>query len=197
MTTWAEIKKGDRVELSGKPFTVTKLKAKGKRAKLTVSGAAGTFSTEVKLKDKVTRAPEKASRGRQSGGDWYKPTKAEAKEQRRQLAPGDPKMTKPPRVDLPAPWDKPADRAEKMLDKMLGAHLVGQSLDEGGGYYVPPQDVTTIAAHWMIFHEGDQWQDEAPAKLLELHATEHAAVVSEAGWALKVNHWHTNERPKP
>jgi len=193
---WAKIEKGMRVELGGRTYTVEKVKPKGKRAKVTVALGGSTYTSEVKLKDVVTIArkpePKKKSKRREPLHDergaqarW-----ATEKEARRGLPPGDPAVTEPPAPAEGGLWDTPATKAEKKLDRILGARLVGESLDEGAGYYVPPVDLTTVAAHWMIFHNGDDWETEGEATLLLRHKLEH-----EDGAPLKVNHWHTEERP--
>ena len=58
---------------------------------------------------------------------------------------------------------------------------------------MPLPDVGTIASHWMLFHEGDDWQEYGEAELLVRHAAEHKRALE--GVALKVNHWHTETRP--
>jgi hypothetical protein len=201
--TWSDIRKGDAVELGGKLYAVTKAKAKGKKVAVRVERNGQKYEHEVKAKDPVIRARIEGARivdplhdrdGRQQR--WAK--KAEAKEVGGKLPKGDASVTAPPRPPMGDPWETPRDRVERKLDKLLGAQLVAETDDEAAGYYVPPVDVTTIAAHLAIFHGKDA--DEAARirelgvdDMLEHHADEHAAALN--GAALPVNHWHTATRP--
>lgn len=204
MSTWADVTKGSRVELKGREYTVAKIKTKGKRTRVTVVGSAGKFEAEVKTKDTVTIVTARDKR-RDSAG-WYKPTKAERKaaeaEQSKGLPTGDPTVTKPPvKTKGGDPWESRRDKVERMLDDVLSAHLVGEATDENVGYYVPPVDVSTVTAHLVLFH-GEQpsdWDDVMQgAALLERHAALHDQHLDDPeGQPLKVNHWHTKERPTP
>src|SRR5690606_4857334 len=98
MTTWANVKKGDRVELQGQAYTVAKVKATSKkRATVKVVGVAGEFKADVKLADTVKLAPVKRGRKADDEGEWYKPSKKErkaaatlAERNAAQIPPGDP-----------------------------------------------------------------------------------------------------------
>lgn len=203
MTTWADVAKGDRVELGGKAFVVTKLKAKGKRAVVVVVGGGGRFESEVKLADTVKLAPAKGKRsaGKESA-DWYEPKgKAERKELKLATLPaGDPSVTKRPAKPSGDPWETPRDKTERMLERLLGAHLVAETLDEALGYYVPPVDASTVRAHLMLLHgaQPSDWDDDVTdAALLAGHEAQHAdALADPTGSPLAVNHWHTETRPK-
>lgn len=193
--TWADVEKGQHVELAGKVFEVAKIKAKGKKAAVVVLGSGGRFESTVKLKDEVTLAW--STKPKPAREKWHTPTKAEKAEQRAVLGKGDPAVTKPPVKAKGPAWDELAGKAEKTLAKVSGARLVADSGDVNDpdnppGYYVPPVDATTVAAHWMIFHEGDDWETCGEAELLARHAVEHD---HPRGGALKVNHWHTEQRP--
>jgi hypothetical protein len=188
MTAWREVAKGDAVMLKGKRYVVTKHKRDGKRINVEVVGGAGKFRTTVKAKAEVKLAPiETKPRER-----WA--TKKEAKAALRAVPAGDAEATRPkPRGKIGNPWETPADKIERKLDTILGAHLVGESLDEGAGYYVPPVDVTTIAAHVALFHGVDP-HEYGVDDLLELHREQHLSALN--GVALHVNHWHTKTRPE-
>lgn len=196
MTTWAKVKPGERVELKGKPYVVAKIKAKGKRAKVTVVGAAGRFTSEVKLKDEVKRV----KRGKLYDRDgrmqrWAEPDEVKhAARVAGQGLPdaGDPAVTEPPRKKFGNPWETPRDKVERKLTELMGARLVGEADDETSGWYVPPVDVTTIAGHLALFH-GTDTSSYGIDDMRELHELEHQQALS--GVALHVNHWHTEERP--
>lgn len=199
---WAKVERGMRVELGGKVYVVDKVKPKGKRVKVTVTGQGSTFTSEVKAKDLVTAAhretpkrkpgktiegPQRDERGR--GLRW-----ATEKEHDEVLGKGDPTVTKRPDRAVGSPWDAPVGKAERALADILGAHLVGEANDTAVGYYVPPQDITTVAAHMMLFHGGDAWAEHGEAKLLEMHELQHEQART-SGATFAVNHWHTKVRP--
>lgn len=171
--TWADVSAGDVIELKGKPYTVLKLKAKGKLAKVTVTSPAGTFKSEVKLKHEVKLAPLRKG-GKQQR--WAKPDEAQL---------GD-------RL-----WDTPADKIERRLDKLLGAQLVGESVDGGASYYVPPVDASTIAAHLALFH-GVNVHELTDDAMVAVHDDEHTTARSgRPADALTIDHRHTETRPNP
>jgi hypothetical protein len=181
--TWSDIRKGDAVELGGKLYAVTKAKAKGKKVKVRVERNGQKYEHEVKAKVRASRARIECARivdplhdatGAATVGE-----EGEAKEVGGKLPKGDASVTEPPRPPMGDPWETPRDRVERKLDKLLGAQLVAETDDEAAGYYVPPVDVTTIAAHLAIFHGKDA--DEAARirelgvdDMLEHHADEHA-----------------------
>lgn len=194
MSTWGDVSKGDTVVLRGRPYRVEKIKASGKRARVTVTANGGAFTSDVRLKDDVEIRPLRDERGAQTR--WAKKHEVDA-----EIGPvpkGDPEATSPPRKPSADSWESRRDRVERRLEEVLGAHLVGEATGESVGYYVPPVDVTTVAAHWMIFHHGDEWVEAAPADLLSMHWVEHLAVEAggDDGKGLKVNHWHTETRPE-
>lgn len=180
--TWADVEKGDRVELKGKTFVVAKIKAKGKKAKVVVVGGGGRFESEVRLKDAVRIVTSEG---------WLK--NPPARERRPALPAGDPSVTKPPAKKYGNPWETTEDRIERKLETILGARLVAETDDESAGYYVPPVDVSTIASHAVLFHGLDPTEYDVDG-LLEAHTNHHAAALK--GVPLYVNHWHTAERPK-
>lgn len=60
---WADIRKGDVVELQGKPWKVTKTKLKdARRVKVTVERDGETFSANVQLKAQVTKIEKAATK---------------------------------------------------------------------------------------------------------------------------------------
>ena len=199
-TTWADVKKGDTVELAGKPFRVVKIKPKGKKAKVTVDRGNGReYSSLVRLADRVPITARKGDRGPLYDGNgtarrWA--TRAEAREvltEPKGLPSGDSSVTKPPKKASGDPWETQADRIEKRLDDLLQARLVGESHDENAGYYVPPVDVSTVAAHLALFHGGIPSACDDEAKMLGAHAAQHEEALR--GMPLAVNHWHTKKRP--
>ena len=111
------------------------------------------------------------------------------------LPAGDSKATKPPKKPKGGEWEKPKGDAEKMIVDLLSARLVGESHDEKAGYYVPPVDVSTVAAHLELFHGGipDAVSDDE-GRMLAMHGAQHEAAATGAG-VLAVNHWHTAKRP--
>lgn len=200
-TTWAKIEKGAVVELGGRPYLVEKIKRDGKRATVRLSHKGRTSKGEVRLKDAVTlstasptskRRPLHDGKGEQSR--WA--TERELKEAMgRGLPAGDPTKRKPPEKPKGDPWETPANRIERKLDQILGARLVGEATDENAGYYVPPADVSTIAAHLVRFHGGiPEACDDDESKMLGAHAAQHEAALKGEG-VLEVNHWHTEKRP--
>lgn len=198
-TTWADVKKGVVVELGGRDWVVVKIKAKGKTAKVVVEHKGRTAESAVKLADRVKIVaksrdldPLRDSSGAQRR--WAKPKEAKL-EAPAKLAAGDPAQTRPPAKATGSPWDTPADRIEKKLDEILGARLVGIEPTGAGGYYVPPVDVTTIAAHLALFHGGiPEACDDDEGRMLAVHRAQHDGV--KQGAPLAVNHWHTEKRPE-
>ena len=200
-TTWADVKKGDTVELTGKQFRVVKVKPKGKKAKVTVDRGNGReYSSLVRLADRVPITARKGDRGPLYDGNgtmqrWA--TKREAREvlaETKGLPAGDASVTKPSKKATGDPWETQADRIEKRLDDLLQARLVGESHDENAGYYVPPVDVSTVAAHLALFHGGiPSACENDEAKMLRAHAAQHEEALR--GMPLAVNHWHTARRP--
>lgn len=174
---WSEIRRGDVLELGGREWTVEKIKPGKKKAEVKIRHKSNTVRDTVKLDDKV-RIAERATAA---------PTR---------VAKPKPPKRMPAEPPVPAdgdPWETQQDRIEKKLDKILGAKLVGESTDGEATYYVPPVDVTTVAAHLLIFHGGVDPHEDG-AGMLKRHAAEHAA--AEAGETrLTMPHWHTEQRP--
>lgn len=199
--TWADVRKLDVVRLGGREWTVAKIKAKGKKATVTVELGRRSASSVVKLSDvvKVTGRAKVAPSGVADAGAtqqrWAKKSElAAVMDSPKGLPAGDSAATKPPEKATGGVWDRPSDRVEKMLEKMLGATLVGEAKDEAQGYYVPPVDVSTVAAHLALFHGGIPERAEDEAAMLAVHTAQHAAAAKGEG-VLAVNHWHTAKRP--
>lgn len=201
--TWAKVEPGMTVELNGKPWVVESIEHDGKRATVSVRSSLGRFTREVKLKTEVDIARAKApakpkSRPepklhRDNGKGLVQTRWASEVEASAVLEPGDPEQAKPPRKAKGSPWTTPTDEVEQRVADLLSAHLVAESSDTAAGYYVPPQDITTIKAHALIFH-ADADLTVPEADLLAAHAEWHAK--ARAGEVvLKVNHWHTERRP--
>lgn len=189
MPRWSKVKRGDAVVLKGATFEVVKIKAKGKHAKVTVRGAAGTFESKVPLDGKVERAPLYDGNGAMTR--WA--GKGEVK-RRDPIPAGNPKVTKPPAKPSGDPWETSRDKTERLLERALGAVLIGEATDEGAGYYVPLPDVSNIAGHLLTFHGADPSAYGDEGAMLADHAAMHAEAAG--GSPLKVNHWHTKTRPE-
>lgn len=193
MSTWAEVAKGDRVELGGVEYLVEKIKPKGKRAKVTVTGKRGTFTNEVKLKDAViferpdpnlVAFVDRVLKGSKKRNPLHNDAGAQTRW-----------AVTPDEADAVVGdvWDTPIDKVEKKLTSILGAHLIGETNDKASGWYVPPVDVSTVTAHWMTFHGGDTWHNTSSLDLLPLHEAEHAEADAGAR-ILEVKHVHTKDR---
>lgn len=168
--TWAKIRRGDVVELGGRDWTVEKIKAGKKKADVRVRSGSRTAESRVRLDEKVRIA------------EPPKPKKVKR-----------PAPT-PPKTPHGDPWETQQDRIEKKLGELLNARLVGESTDGGEAYYVPPVDVTTVAAHLVIFHAATYDQAMTPGEMLRQHEREHAeALVGDRD--LIPHHWHTELRP--
>lgn len=201
-TTWADVKKGSIVELSGREYRVVKIKPKGKKAAVMVETKGRYAESKVKLSDRVTivKKGDGTKRGPlyDEGGTarrWA--TKKEAAEVGvTGLPAGDSTVTKAPEKGKRGdPWERPVDRIERKLDDLLQARLVGISTDESAGYYVPPVNVTTVAAHLALFHGGiPEAVSDDEGKMLAVHEAQHAEALK--GSPLAVNHWHTKTRPE-
>lgn len=193
-TTWADVEKGTTVELGGREYRVVKLKRKrdGKRAAVMVEYRDRHHESVVKLKDRVTIVPLEGKQGEQTR--WATKREHDAAMTTATIDRGDAAQTKPPAPTEGGLWDTPETRAEKKLDAILGARLVGEATDEKAGYYVPPVDVSTVAGHLMIFHGGIPAACEDEAGMLAAHEAQHAGA-KKGELALAVNHWHTEKRP--
>lgn len=190
-TTWGDVKKGDVVELRGKPYRVVKIKTKGKKARVMVEARGGYHEAVVKVADRVTIAKPPKLIDKKTGAQtrW-----ATERERKAALGKGDPAQVKPPAPAAGDPWETPANRIERKLDDLLSARLVGETKDESAGYYVPPVDVPTVAAHLAIFHGGiPEAVADDEGRMLAAHDAQHAEALK--GSPLAVNHWHTERRP--
>lgn len=173
MTTWRDVKPGERVELRGREYEVVKIKRDGKRVRVKVRSASGEFKAELRAKDRVTLV-------------------GPAKKPKATAAP--PPAAPPPAAPGPlsqSPWDSQLDRVEALLADKLQARLVGESTDEGAGYYVPPVDLATVASHLALFHGTDPSRFDDELAMLAEHERAHGA------GDLPVHHWHTETRPEP
>lgn len=188
---WSEIRKGDRVELGGKTWDVLRAKTKGKKVEVTVESGKQRASSVVKAKD-IVKVPKPGKLHGPAGEQTRWATKSEHdKALDPKLEAGNPKITAPPEPTSGDPWETPRDRIEAKLDDLLSARLVAETPDTAAGYYVPPIDVSTVAAHLRAFH-GVKPGDFADEKvMLEVHREAH-----KAGGPFDVNHWHTKDRPE-
>ena len=171
---WKRVEVGQIVELGGREWIVEKHKPKGKR--ILVAVRSGTHRDEAKVDPdaKVTIVERKPP----------KPKKASS-------------PAKPPKPAHGDPWETQQDRIERKLDEILGAKLVGESIDGGAEYYVPMVDVTTVAGHLAIFHAGEalpDWTFDSEEQMITAHARAHTD--ANAGThTLATMHWHTENRP--
>lgn len=173
---WKRVEVGQIVELGGREWTVEKHKPKGKR--ILVAVRSGSYRDEAKVDPdvKVTIVERKPP----------KPKKASS-------------PAKPPKPAHGDPWETQSDRIERKLDEILGAKLVGESVDGGREYYVPMVDVTTVAGHLAIFHAGEKlpdWAHDNEDQMMIAHARAHTDAV-EGKHELATMHWHTEQRPTP
>lgn len=189
---WSDINPGDRVELNGREWTVTKAKPKGKRIKVTVTSGTNTATSEVRARDSVVKV--KAPLRTRVGNGNAQARWATDEERRKVLGPGDASVTKRPAKPSGDPWELPRDRVERKLDEILGAKLIAEG-DETVGYYVPPVDVTTIAAHLALMHSGIYKSTDDEATMMRLHSESHTLALDGVG-ELPANHWHTKTRPE-
>ena len=198
-TTWAKVEKGAVVELNGRPYLVEKIKRDGKRATIRISHKGRSSKGVVRLKDPVvtlaTGGIVTSKRGPVLDAAGTMQRWATEKERAAMLGPGDPTQIEPPSEPDGGLWDTPATKVERKLDKILGARLVGVSTDEDAGYYVPPVDITTVAAHLAIFHGGIPDACDGEAQMLAAHDAQHAAAKTGEG-VLAVVHWHVEKRPE-
>lgn len=200
--TWADVDKGDELDIDGRTWRVAKIKVKGKRTKVTLERKGQSVDGDVATADRVTfasaapkperkkREPLTASNGQQAR--WA--TEKEARKAGVGLVPGNAERVTPPAPADGDVWDRPADRVEKILDKLLGAHLVAETKDEAEGYFVPPVDVSTIAAHLVAFHGVSPRDYQGEDDMLSWHEAQHAAALK-GDALLTPNHWHTERRP--
>lgn len=199
-STWADVKKHDVVEMSGRDYRVVKIKAGKKKAEVMVEYKGRYISSKVKLVDRVKISKDN---GGSKKGPLYDAegnarrwaTKREAAEVGVGLPAGDSSQTAPPAKAGKDPWTDPKPGVETMLGDLLNARLVAETPDEEAGYYIPPVNVSTVASHLMLFHGGIPdavLEDEG--RMLGAHEAQHAEALK--GSPLAVNHWHTPTRPK-
>lgn len=198
LVAWRDVEAGSVVRMKGGDWRVDRVKVKGKRARVRVTGPAGTFERDLTARDRVELVTRAADPG---------PLRDERGAQRRWATDEEAKREAPPSLGLPGGrhgakpqpetgkgprWDAPAtDPAGRAVEGILGARLVAETPDEPAGYFVPPVDVTTVRAHLLTFHGmpgHEQPLDEARA--LEVHRRMH-----DDGQVAPVNHWHTKRRP--
>lgn len=176
---WSKVKKGDRLDLGGRTWTVEKIKPGKKKAEVKIRHKSNVVRDTVKLADKVRIAdkPEPVQRRR------AEPPPAKPKKQKK----------RPPEPATGDPWETQQDRIEKHLERILGARLVGEATDPDAGYYVPHVDVTTVASHLAIYHGAiDPGMSEV--EMLAQHEKEHAEHL-DGERRFTMNHWHTEKRP--
>lgn len=180
MTTWADVQRGDAVKLGSRTLVVKKAKRDGKRVHVVIKDHLGTFERDLKAKDPVTLA--------KATDLTIKPKKLhdDAGAQQRWAKPDEQHTDEPTGPASGSPWTTQADRAEEAL-ATIGARLVAESVDGEKSWYVPPVDVSTVAAHLYLMHGIDPLQ--VPGDLIAAHTTQHA------NGDYKVPHTHTEVRP--
>ena len=204
LTKWANIAAGTTVELKGKRYKVAKIKVKGKVAKVTLIGADlfQPLTREVDAKAKV-EVPAMSVKGKSKTASSSKPgplyDDRGAQTRWAEENEGDPKATKPPKKAKGGKWTEPRDKAEKAILKHLDGKLVGETFDPAVGHYVPPVDTSTVLAHLFLYHgiEPDPVEKLDLWHSLGMHDDLHERAKVAPFSPLKVNHWHTKERPTP
>jgi hypothetical protein len=226
---WADIAEGQAVLLKGRRWVVERIKVKGKKARVTVRSTLGEFEREMDAREKVelfdeprTVAPVVRKGGKlhakiQSDGRPAVQQQRWAKQRELDDAIVPPK---PPKLKgATEPWEPPADKVEKRLAKVLGATLVGQSIEgREGEYWVPEVGPDTIAGHLLTFHHirhDGVSLDEARKTYTETeHTAEEALALASYDAMVKTHeqehehmrtgvlipqtpHWHSKERPTP
>jgi hypothetical protein len=156
----ADLAKGDRLQIAGVVWTVTKAKSKGKLVKLAVESRRGSFERLVEAKATYTVVdgdrPGPGNRG-------SRPTQERARPgSERPSGPllndrgamtrwAEPKDLTPPAEPRKAdPWEK-VSAADRVVIEELGAKLVGVEV-EGGKLVVPPVTDATIFGHLLTMH---------------------------------------------
>lgn len=194
MSKWKDVVKGDVVTMGPREYRVVKIKAKGKKARVVLETKGKQSEGVVKLSDKVKIASRKTG-GKLTDEAGTQRRWAKQSELDEALAPmpkGSASKSSPPAPATGDPWERPVDRIEKKLDELLGARLVGVQVKDG--VYVPPVDVSTVAAHLALFHGGIPSACEDEGQMLRAHEAQHAEALK--GLPLAVNHWHTEKRPE-
>jgi hypothetical protein len=203
-----ELRKGDRLDIGGALWTVTKAKVKGKTVRLAVESSRGSFAREVKARTRYgvvvdarrgvpteERARKKAP-GTGSPARMQAPAQGPLLDERGAMTRWAEATDLEPPADLPAkrtsPW--PAVAAEDAdLVEELGARLVGVEV-EGGKLLVPPVSDATILGHLLTMHgrrfdgatmaEAKAWAREHDAAGTRTAAQVLAALDLEQAYAL-------------
>lgn len=220
LVKWSNIAAGTEVILKGHVWKVTKIKAKGKSVKVTVSGKLGEFARKMPAAEMVEISGEQWATERELQTTL---ARAEAANKARR-ARFDPQVIKAPPAPRPliAPvltpgdvaWDQDAAKADKRVRKILGGELLAVQVAGSDDYIVPTQGPSTIAAHLLIMHgvtadgvtiadakarEAEMSQANAVTlvtweTLKATHDAQHADALA-GKITLTVPHWHSNERP--
>lgn len=164
-----DLEPGMVLRIKGKAWTVVKAKTKGKVVRLTVSGAAGEFKSEVKAKaeyellDRGERTGGKPGKDPKppKGGPLYEPVPDHpgAQAMRRWAKPNEvvkaEHKAKPPKAPKIAPgdvgWDDDQSKADKRVRKILGGKLLAVET-KPGQYVMPLVGPDTITGHLLTFH---------------------------------------------
>lgn len=187
---WSKIRKGDALDLGGRVWTVEKIKPGKKKAEVKIRHKSNVVRDTVKLTDKVRIAAD----GDTQLGARYGKGRSQRYPDGKAVTPPPAKQKKrPPEPATGDPWETQQDRIEKQLERILGARLIGEATDTDAGYYVPPVDVTTVAAHLVIYHGTDITALDA-TEMLKVHHQEHEDHLA-GSHRFAQNHWHTEKRP--
>jgi hypothetical protein len=162
-----QLGKGDRLDLDGSLWTVTKAKVKGKRVWLEVDGGRFKhYAMEVKAKARYTvvvetargqgRSTEERVRKKEPGAGSPARVQASAPgplldaagAMTRWATPDDLNPPKTPKRS--SPWKDVAGE-DAVLVEELGARLVGVEV-EGGKLLVPPVTDATVLGHLLTMH---------------------------------------------
>lgn len=183
---WSKLSKGDEVVIDGLVYEIKKLSA----GTATLVGTTGGF-LRLKAEGKVEvpseeTAEERAERERIEAA-LHRSNQRVARDAREMRANV---KAKAERERREAAWNKPADKAEKVVERELGASLVGVQDGEGQPFICPILDPSTIKAHLLIFHEYEAG-DRLYATLQEMHEWMHG----NDGDAIPTPHEHRPLRP--
>lgn len=233
---WADIEQGAAVMLKGRRWTVERIKVKGKKATVTVRSTLGEFTRVMDAREKVELFDKPRTggvdfkrllrEGDKKGGKLHAKIESDGRpavQQQRWAKPRElDEVIAPKRPKLKGatePWQPPADKVERKLEKILGATLIGASIEgREGEYWVPEVGPDTIASHLLTFHhirfdgvsvdvarkaysEAEHTSAEALTladydAMVAIHEREHEHMRTGV-LVPQTPHWHSRERPTP
>jgi hypothetical protein len=218
----SELRKGDRLDLGGTVWTVTKAKVKGKAVRLGIKSRRGSFVEEVRAKARYTVVVEASGSATASGrptrervgrGTASGPLLNASGAMTRWATPED--LEEPAEPRRTSPW-KDIQGEDAVLVEELGAKLLGVEV-EGGKLLVPPVTDATILGHLLTMHgvrydgasmaEAKAWAKEhdtggtsTAAQVLDALTLERAhaihADLHKDLTAMPTPHWHREKAPR-